>query len=133
MRPPRLQVEIVGEIVYVQQETVPARVWFETTAREIEVAVAGLSRQFRREGTSPVKQEGGRGSMQTVPRLLRGLRCPHSSPHLATSLLSHLIQPAQWTVLFPLSQQLEYASSPASSSVSQSLPAQGEVLSGEEL
>lgn len=41
MRSPRLQVEIVGEIVYIQQETVLARVWFETRAREIEVAITG--------------------------------------------------------------------------------------------
>ena len=55
---------------------------------------------------------------------------PHTVP---PSLLSRLAQPAQQTDLFPLSQQLEYASSPASSPVSQSLPGQGEVLSGEEL
>ena len=41
VRSPRLQVEIVGEIVYIQQETVLARVWFETRAREIEVAITG--------------------------------------------------------------------------------------------
>lgn len=41
VRSPRLQVEIVGEIVYIQQETILARVWFETRAREIEVAITG--------------------------------------------------------------------------------------------
>jgi len=55
----RLQVEIVGERVYIQQEIIPARVWFETRGREIEVAIGGLARQFRREGTSLVKQERG--------------------------------------------------------------------------
>lgn len=50
MRSLRLQVEIVGERVYIQQEIIPARVWFETRGREIEVAIGGLARQFRREG-----------------------------------------------------------------------------------
>ena len=59
MKSPRLQVEIVGERVYIQQEIILSRVWFETRAREIEVAIAGLARQFRREVTSLVKQERG--------------------------------------------------------------------------
>ena len=46
-----------------------------------------------------------------MPRLLHGLCYSHSSPHLTPSLPSHLAQPAQQTDLFPLSQQLEYASS----------------------